>query len=193
MNVFKTKSEVESGTQVIRNRWYHHILKVMDELNNLYLCPMWLQLDEYKTKVVRSVDEYKHKIEEYKADLVRSVDDYTSNLGKSVDVYKTKVAHSIDVYKTKVEEYKTKMANNLALSVDDYAANFHEKVDGMKKVVKSTVDQINSVKAKMRELRLLSNIPEADTASTLRRRTTPKVKIRTPKERVHRNSWPGPG
>jgi len=153
----KAKSGYVNGAKVKRTRWYHQIQRVMDDLNNLYLCPMWIQLDEYKTKVVKSVDEYKHKMEEYKAELAKSVDDYTSNLAKSVDVYKAKVSQSIDVYKTKVKEYKTKMGKDLAKSVDDVASNFHEKVDGMKKVVSSTVDHIQTMKQKMQELHLSPN------------------------------------
>jgi len=191
MKQFKTKTGDSRGVQVRRNRWYHHVQKVMDDLNKLYLCPMWIQFDEYKTKVVKSVDEYKHKMEEYKAELVKSVDGYTSNLAKSVDVYKTKVAQSIDVYKTKVEEYKTKVAKNIANSVDDYATNFHEKVDGMKKVVASTVDQIQTVKTKMQELNSLGNSPESEAKSTLRRRvSSEKMRERPKTQNTH--SWPVP-
>merc|ERR1719285_1189077 len=73
------RTEYQRRTQVERNRWYHQIQKALDDLNNLYLCPMWIQIDGYKTKVVRSVDGYKQKMEEYKADLVKSVDGYTTN------------------------------------------------------------------------------------------------------------------
>jgi len=156
----------KSKAQVNGTRWYHQIQRVMDDLNNLYLCPMWIQLDEYKTIVVKSVDEYKQKMEEYKMELAKSVDGYTSNLAKSVDVYKAKVSQSIDVYKTKVEEYKTKMAKDLAKSVDGVATNFHEKVDGMKKVVSSTVDHIHTMKLKMQELHLRGSTPEFSETKT---------------------------
>jgi len=149
---FKTTSGYISVPKVNRMRWYHQILRVMDDLNNLYLCPMWIQLDEYKAKVVKSVDECKQKMEEYKAELAKSVDGYTSNLAKSVDVYKAKVSQSIDDYTTKVREYKNKMGKDLAKSVDEVASNFHEKVDGVKKVVSSTVDHIQTMKLKMQEL-----------------------------------------
>jgi len=59
-------TENKRRMQVKRNRWYHQIQKAMDELNKLHLCPMWIHINEYKTKVVRSVDGYKRKMKEYK-------------------------------------------------------------------------------------------------------------------------------
>lgn len=176
----KKKPAGNQDAQVNRNRWYRQIQKAMDDLNNLYLCPMWIQIDEYKTKVVRSVDEVKQKMEEYKADLVKSVDGYTTNLAKSVDVYKVKVATSIDIYKTKVIGYKARSAN--AKNTDGNTANIQDNVDGVKKLplpgikrVSSTVDEVRAVETKMQELTNVSESDNVPESSNLRRRKSAKA------------------
>jgi len=173
------KPEGNKESAVNRNRWYRPIQKVMNDLNNVYLCPMWIQIDDVKTKLVRSVDEYKRKMEEYKVDLVKSVDGHTTKLANSLNVYKAKVATSIDIFKTKVEGYETRITKDLPKHVNVNAANLQEKLDGMKQTVSSTVDQIQAVENKMQEP--TKNVPEAN--NLRRRKFTSRIKDESLKPR----------